>query len=224
MYELAPQFRLFFLSPVATATVLERVAVVTHNDSTHRPGSSAMLRLGVVEGFDDQPVSLTQPLRALVQAYYQPDYVLAPGQGRSGSVAWQVGAMSPAGAAQFYAFANPQPLVPLPAGAAVNYTAWVRVAPANVSATTVTAFLSLALYESDDFNVQARMPAVVSLNATTPGTWQQLHVTARTPGFVTYADIRVVAITEPVTVGDVAPSATTPNDVAFVDDWFFGVG
>jgi hypothetical protein len=223
MYAMAPRFRLFFLSPAATAAVLQSVTVVTHNGSSHRPGTSAMLRLGVLEDFEQQPVPLTQPLRALVQAYYQPDYVLAAGQGRDGGTAWQVTAASPGSAAQFYAFANPQPLVPLPAAAQVNYTAWVRPAPANAAASVVTVFLSLSWYEADDFNVQARFPAYLSANATAAGQWQRLSLTATTPPFVTYGDIRVVAITQPApgVAGGTADAA--PPDLAFVDDWFFGV-
>ena len=94
---------------------------------------------------------LTQPTRALVAAKYAADYdvVAGAGVGVNGSAAaWRVAARAEgAAAADAYAFANQQPLVPLNASARYQFAAWLRLLD-NVS----EALLWAGLWEADDFN------------------------------------------------------------------------
>lgn len=63
-----PHLRMAFLPPGASAALLRDAQLVSWNASTQRTGGAAvMIRVGVLETFEDQPLPLTTPLRGLVQ-------------------------------------------------------------------------------------------------------------------------------------------------------------
>jgi len=147
-----PTFSLRYAPPSASDWALAH-AVLSHSPGTgdgRRWLNSTMLRIGVLETFEDQPVPLTTPLRALVQAKYLPDYKVlrSPGLGHNGSsAAWFIPAASLAAAADEYYNASPQPLIPLNASTRYTFSSWVALNGSNVDA-----HLWLGLWEADDFN------------------------------------------------------------------------
>lgn len=66
-YIMRPSLLMAFIPPDASDALLHEAQLISWNTSVHRAGSAVMIRLGVLETFEDQPVLLTEPLRALVQ-------------------------------------------------------------------------------------------------------------------------------------------------------------
>lgn len=209
-FVLNPQFRMAFLPPHMSDILYENVELITWNESTHRPGSAVILRLGELEGFEpaQEPVALTQPLRGLVEQWYNSDLTINRTVGFNGSSSsLELFAMSPTDAAQFYAFALSQPLVPVMANTSYTFTAWVLPVAAN-STTTVTSYLRCDTFEADDFNVQIRQIGRNSSFVSSPAPWTRLSITFTSPTWDSYADIRFVAI---------------GSGSLFVDDMYFGL-
>jgi hypothetical protein len=110
---LAPSFSILWAPPALGAYVLGRMTDVHAQNASAPPPyprwtASNMLRLGVTETFLDQPVPLTEPLRALSTGRPPaPDLnVVAPSPG---TAALRVDAMAAGDASQPYAFALAQP-------------------------------------------------------------------------------------------------------------------
>lgn len=82
-----PRLRMAFLPPSASDTLLSEAVLVSYANSSHRPGVAVMIRIGQLETFEDQPLSLTLPVRGLVVAWYYPDLVINHTIGRNGSSA-----------------------------------------------------------------------------------------------------------------------------------------
>jgi hypothetical protein len=187
---IAPTFALAYVPAPVGAAVLARATVATHvGDGSRGNGSSVIIRLGVLEDFSAQPVSLTTPLRGLVQVAAAPDYTLvdAAPAGRAGR-ALSVAALSgAAAAADFYAFASTTPLVPL--NVSTQYVAFVDARGAACAATT----LRVSLYEDDDFNSHARLINYTSSGGAA-GVWSHLSLSFESPAWPAYADVRMQVI------------------------------
>jgi hypothetical protein len=210
----APTFSHAYLPPAGAAAILGALDLISHaGDGSRGNGSAVMLRVGVLEDFSQQPVPLTQPLRALVSTYYNPDYsVVAAGALRAGR-ALRVPALAPAAAAGLYAFANPQPLIPLNGSTA--YVAQAAALPPPPGACAGgAARLVVLLYEDDDFNTPARLLEYASVNAS-GGAWAPLRAAFVSPPWVSYADVRLEAL------APAAPAAC--NASALFADFFFGL-
>jgi len=150
-FSLAPTFSLRFAPPAAADFARAR-AVDVHANGTGagRWLAAAMVRVGAVETFEDQPVPLTAPLRALVAALHGEDLAIVRGAGagfNGSAAAWAVAAASPAAAAAPYYNALQQPLVPLNASARYAFSAWVAL-----DGGAVDARLFAGVWEADDFN------------------------------------------------------------------------
>jgi hypothetical protein len=160
-FTLLPSFSVRFLPEPAADHIYAHTDLL-HADGGSRgppPGvplsrwfNSTLLRVGVVDSFEADPVDLTSPVRALAQAWSSPDYVLLtgpPGTGRGNSTAaLVVQAVSADAADAPYAFSNPQPLVPL--NLSTNYVASAWFAPRTNG--SFEAWLWVGIYEADDFN------------------------------------------------------------------------
>jgi len=218
----APTFSLAFLPPAASNFIAGAASVITHvGDGSRGNGSSVMLRLGELEDFSRQPVPLTQPLRALVQASYLPDYALRRegGGGRPGP-ALAIKALTPNASTALYAFANALPLVPL--NASTKYVARaLALAPpdAECPGGGAIARVRLVLYEADDFNVIGDRLIFhdSTANATAADGWMLLtSLNFTSPPYPVYADVRLEALS----ATDAEPCAATA--MALFDDFYFG--
>ena len=186
----APTFSLAYLPPLGASAIFNKLDLISHvGDRTRGNGSAVMLRVGVLEDFSDQPLPLTQPLRSLVSTYYNPDYsIVSAGVTRTGN-ALRVPALSPTAADTFYAFANPQPLIPL--NATTQYVAQaVSLPPACTGA---VARIVVGIFEDDDFNTPVRIIQYASQNAT-GNAWESLLAAFTSPKWVSYADVRMEAL------------------------------
>lgn len=236
-YDLAPSFTSAWLPPPASTYVAAH-AQVEHEAGQDGPPypmqrwlNSTMIRVGVVEDFEGQPLPLTLPTRALAQAWSQPDYSLrtGPGAGFNGSnTALQVQPMTVEASLQPYSFSNPQPLIPLNVSSPYTFTAWLRLPEpgGGPQAEDVTAWLWMGLYEADDFNAGiAQGPtygrtggswnssAACTLTTCPPGTWVQLVLGPMlTPPWPAYADVRVLATSQ----------AGAGAGEVLLDNWYFG--
>ena len=207
----APTFSLAYLPPAASDAILSSVQVITHvSDGTRGNGSAVMIRLGVLEDFSQQPVALTEPLRALVTVRYNPDYKLVDagaGRGRALSVA------PVPNPSDFYAFSNMQPLIPLNASTAYLGRA-AALPPYSSACPGSVARLVVMLFEDDDFNTQNdRLLLYSSINAT-GSQWQALNLSFTSPPWPSYADVRFEAY-------EGLPACTDKTPALF-DNFFFG--
>ena len=230
-YVLNPTYSIRFIPVQGSEYILNHVTVLDHkHDNTPRNGYSNMLRIGVLETFEttngDEPVPLTQPLRALVQAKYQPDYVVVNNTGYNGSTSsLAVSAVTAQQAQQFYTLSNQQPLIPLNTSTQYTFIAAALLTLNTTNGLTpsecpVAAYLSCNLYEADDFNVQQRL---LFFNTTVLNTYNQWSVlssptsTFLSPPWASYADIRLMAVLD-VTAQPTCVGAVT----AYFDDFYFG--
>ena len=215
----SPTFSLAYLPSAASDDILSRVSLITHKgDGTRGNGSSVFLRLGVVENFEDQPVSLTTPLRALAQVWSSPDFMLMKNGGNRNGTALAIKTLPPSEADQFYAFAISVPLVPLNVSTMYSFRALTLapstdVCPPGFSA---TAKLAVGIYEDDDFNTQERLLWFNSSVATGGESWVNLSVSFMSPPWPSYADIRFMSIG----ADDSQPCES--NATALFDDVYFG--
>ncbi len=205
----APTFSLAYLPPAGAAAIFDNLQLLSHvGDGTRGNGSAVMLRVGVLEDFSDQPVPLTTPMRALVTAYYDPDYAIVPAGAARAGRALSVPALTPAAAEAVFAFANPQPLIPLNSSSAYVAQA-AALAPACESA---AARIIVSIFEDDDFNTPARILRYASSNAT-GDVWLPLHAAFTSPAWVSYADVRLEAL---------ALGGSACNASALFADFYFG--
>ena len=186
----APTFSLAYLPSTGSDLISRTASLITHvGDGTRGNGSAVMLRIGVEEDFSQQPVPLTQPLRALVQESHGADYALV------GGPALSVRALAPANASALYSFANALPLVPL--NASTSYVARARaLAPPDSECPGGGAFarVRVLLYEDDDFNTQASRLLIFDSANATGAAWANLSIAFASPAWPMYADLRLEAL------------------------------
>ena len=214
----APTFSLAYLPAAASDDVVARAAVVSHvGDGTRGNGSAVLLHLGEVEDFEQQPVALTTPLRALAQVSYNSDFRLVEGGGGRAGKSLAIATMLPSAAAQFYAFAISVPLVPLNASTEYVLRASVRAPPAALcpEGFPAVARIVCGIYEDDDFNTPVRLEWHNSSDAT-GDIWTYLSAVFKSPAWPSYADVRFVA----VAADDAHPCNATAY--ALFDEIFFG--
>jgi hypothetical protein len=185
----APTFSLAYLPPAGAAAIFDNLQLLSHvGDGTRGNGTAVMLRVGVLEDFADQPVPLTQPVRALVSSYYNADYVIVPAGAARAGRALSVPTLTPTAADSFYAFANPQPLIPLNASTA--YIAQAAALPPTCE--SATARIVASIYEDDDFNTPVRL--LQFSGNVTGNAWAPLRAAFTSPAWVSYADVRLEAL------------------------------
>lgn len=237
-YVLQPSYSIRYLPPAAAAYLQPNTTlhVITHvGDGSRGNGSSAMMRVGALESFGDEPVPLTEPVRALVQAHYQPDYTIV---NINGSNSLAVTPVTPAAAGQFYTLSNPQPLIPLNASTVYVLSARAYLLPPPAASTTssthaavtgaaadaagtvgcaLSAWLACGVYEADDFNVQQRLAWHNSTVTGVVGRWLPLSVTFTSPVWVSYADLRLMAVAD---CGN-ATGSTNSTGIVYFDNFLF---
>ena len=215
----APTFSLAYLPAAGSNLVASAARLITHvGDGSRGNGSAVMLRLGELEDFSRQPVALTEPLRALVQAQYNPDFAVRAegGGGRSGP-ALAVRALTPTASGALYADANALPLVPLNVSTSYAVRAGALAPPdAACPGGGALARIRGLLYEDDDFNTVGDRALVFDSGNATGAAWLNLSVNFSTPSYPLYADMRLEALS----ATDAAPC--NASAVALFDDVFFG--
>jgi hypothetical protein len=193
----SPTFSLAYLPSGASNDILSRVSVITHiGDGSRGNGSSVLLKIGVVEDFEDQPVELTTPLRALAQVWSSSDFTLVKNGGGQNGTSLAIRTLSPSEANQFYAFANSVPLIPLNVSTSYTFQANALAPSLEVCPPGYAAFAKLAvgIYEDDDFNTPTRLMWYNSTYAMGGEPWMNLSVSFISPPWPSYADIRFMSV------------------------------
>lgn len=191
----APTFSLAYLPPTASLATLGggALTLITHtNEGSRGNGTGVVLRIGVVEDFASQPMPLTSPVRGLVRTYFSADYSIVDAGQPKGGKALKVPAQPPSSLDNLFAFANPQPLIPL--NASTTYVLKAAVLP-PYPCPGGYAQLVVKIYEDDDFNTPVRLLNYTSPNAT-GGEWLNSELAFTSPPWVSYADIQFQAVAE----------------------------
>jgi hypothetical protein len=214
---LSPTFSLAYLPSLASNDILSRVNLITHQgDNTRGNGSAVLLRLGVVEDFETQPIELTTPLRALAQVWSSPDFRLVK---LDNGTALSIQTLTPVDASNFYSFANSVPLVPLNVSTRYQFQA-LALAPSRLlcpSGFEGIAQIAIGIYEDDDFNTPFRFIWYNSTKVTGDQGWTSLFVSFTSPSWPSYADIRFIS-----TGGEDDKNKCSSNTSALFDNIYFG--
>lgn len=183
VYRMNPRFRLCFLPPKVTAHVLERTKI---NDFGGR--RAVLLRFGVQEGFEDQPMPLTTPLRGGYTTRFTGGRAVATDVSRSGRKSLRVdGTMPKAKAGTGYEGFFFTPQFNLDANTTYRIEAWVKVRGKDTEA-----WLQGDLYEWTPHD-KARFRPQRTRRATAGGGWQHIELVFTTPALDPFVDLRFIA-------------------------------
>jgi len=176
-YRMSTRFRLVFLPPEVTAEVLRNTAV---ND--FRGARAVMVRIGVVEDFEDQPLPLTTPVRGCY-----PVGEVATDQAHSGKKSLLVKGSSRAEAAKGMPGSACAPQIPLDENSTYRITCWIKVDGDG------EAFVSADLYDSTPQKperfVRQRTPL-----AKWGEEWKEVSLEFKTPALDPFIDLRFVCL------------------------------
>jgi hypothetical protein len=171
-HRMNPKFLLVFLPPEVTAHVL-KAAKMDDFDGAR----AVMVRIGVTEDFEDQPLPLTTPIRGA----YGYGLRATSEAARSGTKSLLVkGTKDPKTRGGFLFL----PQIPLDAGSTYQLEAFCRVVGEGTEAC-----ITGDLYEHTPHHPQ-RLLRQQTNSATSGGDWQRIGLTFRTERFDPYIDLR----------------------------------
>lgn len=176
-YRMSTRFRLVFLPPEVTAEVLKNTAV-----DDFQGARAVMVRIGVLEDFEDQPLPLTTPVRG---GY--PVGEVTTDQAHSGKKSLLVKGSSRAQAAKGMPGSPLAPQILLDENSTYRITCWIKVdgdGEASVSAD---------LYDSTPQKPERFVRQRTTL-AKWGEEWKQVSLEFKTPAFDPFIDLRFVCL------------------------------
>ena len=177
LFRLSPRFRLAFLPPEVAARVLDKTRI---EDFAGR--SEPMIRLGVLENFEDQPLPLTAPVRGA----WADSFTISEAEAHSGRKSLLV-----AGGPAVPDGATPEglpwtPRIPLDPGMTYLVEAWVKAVGGGTEA-----FILADIHDGPPEEA-ARIAGHRSRPVASGGGWRQAALSFTAPRTAAFVDLRLV--------------------------------
>jgi hypothetical protein len=181
-YRIDARFLFAYLPPAASDYVIDNAEINTFSDRR-----ATMIRLGITEDFEDQPLPLTATTIGLTKGFWEEDFVIDTDVAYSGRKSLRIDGRSENALATSMENFIRYPQIPLE----TNTTYRISVM-ARTSSPSVQAWISAETYEWTPYDPERL--SCYKTNTTSGQEWQLLLLEFRTPSFDPFVDLRFQAI------------------------------
>jgi len=182
IYRVNPRFRFVYLPPQMANYLIENsVPFKLKKDSM------VQIRLGVDEGFEEQPLSTSTTIRGICKGWWEKDFVIDQSLAHRGKKSIRIDGITEEQSHQKYANFIITPQILLDPNSTYKIEAYVSTSG------NVKAFISADLYEWTPHD-EARLKKQKTNMADQQGKWEKIEIVFKTPNYDPFVDLRFMVI------------------------------
>jgi len=182
MYRVNPRFRFVYVPPAMADYLIENSV-----QFKLKKDSMVQIRLGVDEGFEEQPLSTSTTVRGICKGWWEKDFVIDQAMAHSGKRSIRIDGISDEQSHQKYANFIITPQILLDPNSTYKIEAFVRLSG------DAKAFISADFYEwtpHDDARLKKQQTNMVSKQ----GKWEKIELVFTTPNYDPFVDLRFMVV------------------------------